>query len=200
MPSNGLDRDYFCAKYVRSATAGFVVAGSSAGELCVFNADTLVFRATLPVSCGGVLSLAATTRVRSTRTCAGHPAPFLVPPREDEPTSFPSLPLGALPPPASPFPYPLARARADLCRTSLAVSRVASAQDSARVDAWLGVILTLPAPAPNPRSAPLPSPAGLTHTPRHGSPKLSCATSWIPLATTTPDHHSLPPPRLLPPS
>jgi len=61
MPSSGLDREYFCAKYVRSATAGFVVAGSSAGELCVFNADTLVFRATLPVSGGGLLSITSST-------------------------------------------------------------------------------------------------------------------------------------------
>ena len=35
----------------------FMVAGSSAGELCVFNTETAVFRACIPVSCGGLLAL-----------------------------------------------------------------------------------------------------------------------------------------------
>jgi len=59
LPSAGLDRLYHCATTVCTASrAWFLVAGSSAGELCVFNAQTMVFRACVPVSKGGLLSLA----------------------------------------------------------------------------------------------------------------------------------------------
>jgi len=55
LPSSGLARSYNCARYLGN---GFLVAGSSAGELCVFNLATEVFRACVPVSKGGLLSLA----------------------------------------------------------------------------------------------------------------------------------------------
>jgi len=70
MPSTGLAREYFCAKYLDEG-AGYVVCGSSAGELCVFNAESMVFRAAVPVSGGGVLSL-ATVRVQGRElVCCG---------------------------------------------------------------------------------------------------------------------------------
>jgi len=63
MPSSGLSRNYLCAEINRSMMEPggdtFMVAGSTAGELCVFNTETMVFRACVPVSCGGLLSLAA---------------------------------------------------------------------------------------------------------------------------------------------
>ena len=53
LPSSGLSREYYCAH----AGSQFLIAGSSAGELCVFNVQTQVFRACVPVSKGGLLSL-----------------------------------------------------------------------------------------------------------------------------------------------
>ena len=66
LPSTGLTRTYNCAAvvsyYAKNRSPDmppqqFVVAGSSAGELCVFNVEELVFRAAVPVSQGGLLSL-----------------------------------------------------------------------------------------------------------------------------------------------
>merc|ERR1719460_1941825 len=55
MPSSGLKRNYHaCAMH---GGTKMLVAGSSAGELCVFNTETEVFRACIPVSCGGLLAL-----------------------------------------------------------------------------------------------------------------------------------------------
>jgi len=60
LPSSGLDREYHCAAMVKPLQTGVweLLAGSSAGELCIFNVETKVFRACVPVSKGGVLSLA----------------------------------------------------------------------------------------------------------------------------------------------
>ena len=59
LPSSGLAREYHCATAVCNASGTwFLVCGSSAGELCVFNAAAMVFRACVPVSKGGLLSLA----------------------------------------------------------------------------------------------------------------------------------------------
>lgn len=60
MPSQGLARQYFCGKYLPQG-AGYLIAGSSAGELCVFNCATMVFRAAVPVSAGGGLLQLATS-------------------------------------------------------------------------------------------------------------------------------------------
>ena len=58
LPSSGLVRSYNAATAVcNSAGVWFLVAGSKTGELCVFNAATMVFRACVPVSKGGLLSL-----------------------------------------------------------------------------------------------------------------------------------------------
>lgn len=56
MPSSGLGRDFHCAKMHGGNI--YLVTGTSAGELCVFNTETMVYRACVPVSCGGLLSLA----------------------------------------------------------------------------------------------------------------------------------------------
>jgi len=58
LPSSGLQRTYHCAEMHGGDT--YLVAGSSAGELVVFNTETMVFRACVPVSCGGLLSIAQT--------------------------------------------------------------------------------------------------------------------------------------------
>jgi len=55
MPSSGLQRKYHSVGM--HGGSKFLVAGSSAGELCVFNTETAVFRACIPVSCGGLLAL-----------------------------------------------------------------------------------------------------------------------------------------------
>jgi WD40 repeat protein len=55
MPSSGLSRDYYCAQM--HGGYDYIVTGSSSGEMCVFNTNTLVFRACVPVSCGGVHAL-----------------------------------------------------------------------------------------------------------------------------------------------
>ena len=58
MPSSGLQRKYHCVGM--HGGMKMMVAGSSAGELCVFNTETAVFRACIPVSCGGLLALQST--------------------------------------------------------------------------------------------------------------------------------------------
>ena len=55
MPASGLARSY--AAGAMHAGNNFLVTGSSAGELAVFNVDTMVFRACVPVSCGGLTAL-----------------------------------------------------------------------------------------------------------------------------------------------
>ena len=65
LPSSGLERTYHCATVIHRAEdrSWMLVAGSSAGELCVFSLSandqqTKIFRACVPVSQGGVLSIA----------------------------------------------------------------------------------------------------------------------------------------------
>lgn len=60
LPSTGLARTYHAAGMTKHAGKSFLVAGSSAGELCVFNVEDLVFRAAVPISQGGLLALAMT--------------------------------------------------------------------------------------------------------------------------------------------
>ena len=66
LPSTGLARTYHAAAvtklHSKAAPDGqdFLVAGTSAGELCVFNVQELVFRAAVPVSPGGLHALAMT--------------------------------------------------------------------------------------------------------------------------------------------
>jgi len=66
LPSTGLARTYNAAavsklyKDGRPDGQSFLCAGSSAGELCVFSVDELVFRAAVPVSMGGVLATCMT--------------------------------------------------------------------------------------------------------------------------------------------
>jgi len=55
LPSSGLSRAYNCAGTVGTQ---YLLAGSSAGELVIFNIETQVFRACVPVSPGGLLALA----------------------------------------------------------------------------------------------------------------------------------------------
>lgn len=54
LPSSGLSRTYNVAHAIGSQ---YLVAGSSAGELVVFNIESQVFRACVPVSPGGLLAL-----------------------------------------------------------------------------------------------------------------------------------------------
>lgn len=56
-PSSGLERVYYCAQSLHNRQ---LVAGSQTGELVVFNTQSGVFRACIPVSQGGVLALIAT--------------------------------------------------------------------------------------------------------------------------------------------
>lgn len=56
LPSSGLMRSYNCAHAVCNGSE--LIAGSAAGELCVFNVETQVFKACVPVSKGGLLALA----------------------------------------------------------------------------------------------------------------------------------------------
>jgi len=64
LPSTGLARTYNVADVIKYQTragqdpGSFLVCGSGAGELCVFDVNQLVFRAAVPVSQGGVLALA----------------------------------------------------------------------------------------------------------------------------------------------
>jgi hypothetical protein len=54
-PSAGLTRTYHdCCL---APTPGELVAGTSVGEMMVFNSDNLVYRAALPISTNGVLSV-----------------------------------------------------------------------------------------------------------------------------------------------
>jgi len=57
LPSSGLERSYYCAQAMSNTR---LVAGSHAGELVVFNTQTGIFRACVPVSQGGLLALTAT--------------------------------------------------------------------------------------------------------------------------------------------
>ena len=55
-PSTGLTRTYYdCCL---GPTPGELLAGTSVGELVVFNAEHLLYRAALPIVTGGLLSLA----------------------------------------------------------------------------------------------------------------------------------------------
>jgi len=56
LPSSGLMRAYNCAHAVCNGSE--LIAGSAPGELCVFNVETQVFKACVPVSKGGLLALA----------------------------------------------------------------------------------------------------------------------------------------------
>ncbi len=55
-PSSGLSRTYLCGE-MQGDDAAYLVCGTSAGELAIFNAATHVFRACVPVSCGGMLAI-----------------------------------------------------------------------------------------------------------------------------------------------
>ena len=64
LPSTGLSRTYHCAAHskffseARGADASYLLAGTATGELAVFSVDELVFRAGVPVSAGGLLTIA----------------------------------------------------------------------------------------------------------------------------------------------
>jgi len=61
LPSTGLARTYNTASVTwpsEQREKAYLVAGSAAGELCVFSVGDLVFRAAVPVSKGGLLALA----------------------------------------------------------------------------------------------------------------------------------------------
>ena len=66
LPSTGLARTYNAGAFSKYFSkkhplgASYLVAGSSAGELCVFSVEELVFRAAVPVSRGGLLSIVMT--------------------------------------------------------------------------------------------------------------------------------------------
>jgi WD40 repeat protein len=55
MPTSGLVRDYHCSIVAEGGT--YLVAGTSVGDLVVFNTETKVFRASVPVSSNGILSI-----------------------------------------------------------------------------------------------------------------------------------------------
>lgn len=57
MPSTGLVRDYLCGTLTHSLDN--VLGGTLAGEMVIFNAETRVFRCTVPVSSNGVHSIVA---------------------------------------------------------------------------------------------------------------------------------------------
>lgn len=54
-PSAGLTRTYHAC--CLAPTPGELVAGTSVGEMMVFNTDNLIYRATLPISTNGILSM-----------------------------------------------------------------------------------------------------------------------------------------------
>jgi len=56
MPTTGLVRDYHVSKM--SHNGEFLISGTSVGDFVVFNTQTKVFRASVPVSSNGVLSVA----------------------------------------------------------------------------------------------------------------------------------------------
>lgn len=56
LPSSGLIRNYTCAKI--DPTGQYFYAGTTGGEVCIFNIPNKIFKATLPVSNNGVYSLA----------------------------------------------------------------------------------------------------------------------------------------------
>merc|ERR1712086_447567 len=56
MPTTGLVRDYHVSKMTHNGE--FLIAGTSVGDFVVFNTHTRVFRASVPVSSNGVLSVA----------------------------------------------------------------------------------------------------------------------------------------------
>jgi len=71
LPSTGLSRTYHCAAFSKFLAAGkdvpmsYLVAGTSTGELAVFNVDDMVFRAGVPLQCGGgLLSLEVLPQTR----------------------------------------------------------------------------------------------------------------------------------------
>ena len=67
LPSSGLERAYNCAQSMGNER---LVAGSHAGEMVVFNTQTGIFRACVPVSQGGLLAIISTTDDASGKQCA----------------------------------------------------------------------------------------------------------------------------------
>eukprot|EP00940_MAST-03C_sp_MAST-3C-sp2_P001438 g1438.t1 len=57
MPTGGLVRNYTSASVVAPNAGHFLLAGTGNGEICVFNTDHKIFRASLPVATNGVVSL-----------------------------------------------------------------------------------------------------------------------------------------------
>ncbi len=60
MPSTGLVREYLCS--TMSEDEEYLFAGTTTGELVVFNADSHVFKTTVPVSSNGVHSIVTCQR------------------------------------------------------------------------------------------------------------------------------------------
>jgi hypothetical protein len=55
MPSTGLTRQFTCG--IVDTSGNFAIFGTTSGELCVFNITSKIFRASIPVSSNGILSV-----------------------------------------------------------------------------------------------------------------------------------------------
>jgi len=62
LPASGLVRDYTAAlvRYDEQSQTNMLVAGTSVSDMCVFNIDMKVYRASVGISTGGVISICAT--------------------------------------------------------------------------------------------------------------------------------------------